>query len=67
LVEHLAIEKEQGTEGLVLCRSCDVFLDGQVGEKGFYFSGARFGRVTLIVEIDVALDPADVGLLGASG
>lgn len=66
-MEHLAIEKEQGTEGLVLCRSGNVFLDGQVGEKGFDLESAHFGRVTHIVEVDVALDPANVGLLRALG
>jgi hypothetical protein len=38
-----------------------------VGEKSFDLGSARFGRVTLIVEIVVALDPADIGLLGANG
>jgi hypothetical protein len=38
-----------------------------VGEKSFDLGSARFGWVTLIVEIDVALDPADVGLLCAIG
>jgi hypothetical protein len=67
LVEHLTIEEEKGTEGLVLCRSSDAFLDGQVGEKGFDLGSAHFGRSTHIVEVDVALDPADVGLLRAIG
>jgi hypothetical protein len=67
LVEHLAIEEKEGAEGLVLCRGGDVFLDSQVGEKGLDLRSAHLGRVTHVVEIDVALDPADVGLLGAIG
>jgi len=39
----------------------------QVGEKGFDLGSAHFGRVTHVVEVDVALDPADVGLLRAIG
>jgi hypothetical protein len=38
-----------------------------VGEKGFDLESAHFGRVTHIVEVDVALDPAIVGLLRALG
>jgi len=66
-VEHLAIEEEKGAEGLVLCRSSDIFLDGEVGEKGLDLGSAHFRRVTHAVEIDVALDLADVSLLGAVG
>ena len=64
-VEYLAIQEQEGAEGLVLCRSGDVFRDSQVGEKSFDFSGAHLGRVTHVVEVNVTLDPADVGLLGA--
>jgi len=65
--EHLAVEEQEGAEGLVVCRSSDVFLDRQVGEKGFDLGIAHFGRVAHAVEVDVAFDPADVGLLGAIG
>jgi len=66
-VEHLAIEEEKGAEGLVLGGGGDVFLDGQVGEKGFDLGSAHVGRVTHAVEVDIAFDLADVGLLGAIG
>jgi hypothetical protein len=66
-VEHLAIEEKEGAGGLVLCRSGDVFLDSQVGEKGFDLGSAHFRRVTHTVEADAALDPADVGLLRGIG
>ena len=67
MVEHLAIEEEKGTESPVLCRSGNVSLEGQVGEKGFDPRSAHFGRVTYVVAVDVALDTADVGLLRAIG
>ena len=38
-----------------------------VGEKGLDLGSVHFGRVTHVVKVDVALDPADVGLLGAIG
>jgi len=66
-VEYLAIQEQEGAEGLVLCRSGDVFLDSQVGEIGFDLGSAHLGRVTHVVEVNVTLDPADVGLLGAIG
>jgi hypothetical protein len=65
--EHLPIEEQEGPESLVLSGGGDMFLDGQVGEKGFDLGSAHFGRVTHVVEVDVALDPADVGLLRAIG
>jgi hypothetical protein len=75
LVEHLAIEEKECAEGVVLCRSGDMFLDSQVGEKGFDLgsahpstsSGHRFRGVTHTMEVDVALDPANVDLLRAIG
>jgi hypothetical protein len=59
LVEHVAVEKEQGAEGLL--------LDGQVGEKGFDFGEAHVSGVAFVVKEDVAFDPVHVGLFGADG
>ena len=36
-----------------------------MGEKGLDPGSAHVGRVTQAVEVDIAFDPADVGLLGA--
>ena len=36
-------------------------------DKGRCLGSAHFGRMTRVVEVDVALDPADVGLLRAIG
>jgi len=38
-----------------------------VSEEGFDLGGAHLGRVALVVEEDVALDPTDVGFFGAEG
>ncbi len=38
-----------------------------MGEERFYLWGAHILRVAFVVEEDEALDPVDVGLLGADG
>jgi len=65
--EHLAVEEEEGGEGLVLGGGGDMFLDGQVGEKGFDLLGAHLFGVALVVEEDEAADPVHIGFLGADG
>ena len=65
--EHLAVEEQEGAGDLVLCRNSDVFLDRQVGEKGFDLGIAHFRRVEHALKVDVAFAPADAGLLGAIG
>jgi hypothetical protein len=42
-------------------------LNGQVGEKIPNFRCANLGRMGHVMEVDVAFDPVDVGLLGATG
>jgi hypothetical protein len=64
--EHLAIQKEQGAQGLVLGGGGDLALHGEGRQERGDFGGAHLGRVALAVEEDVALDPVDVRLLGAA-
>ncbi len=42
-------------------------MRGEVGEEARYFGLSHIRRVPLVVEDDVAVDPADVGVLGADG
>ena len=65
LEENLAVEEEQGAEGLVLGGGGDVLVDGQVGEEGFDLEAAHGSGVALVVEEDEAADPAQVGAFGA--
>jgi hypothetical protein len=67
LMEHLAIEKEQRTERLVLRGGGHVAFDRQVGEERLHLGAAHVLRVAFGVEQNVARDPIGVGLLGAIG
>jgi hypothetical protein len=75
LFQYLAVEEQQGAEGLtsagsvqrVLGGGSDISLHGQVGEKGLHFQCAHLGRMAHVMEVDVAFDPVEVGLLGADG
>jgi hypothetical protein len=64
-LQDLAVEKQQGIEGLVLSRGRDVFIDGEVRKKGAYCVGIQFARMSLTVKKDVPLDPIAIGFLGA--
>ena len=66
-LEDVAVEEEKGAEGLVLGRSGDVLVGGEVGEEGFNFRCAHLSRVAFVVEEDEPADPLDVGLFGAVG
>ena len=51
---------------LVLGRGRHVFFRRQVSEKSAHFLCSHFGRMTLPIEQNEALDPIDVGRFGAS-
>jgi hypothetical protein len=61
---NVAIEKEQGIQGAILRRGCNMTLDGKMGEERAYFIGAPFSWVPFMVEQNKAPHPADVSLLG---
>jgi hypothetical protein len=63
--EHTPIKKEQCGEGLVLRRRRNVPVNGQMRQKAVDLGCAHLQRVTFVVEEDEALDPIDVGVLGA--
>ena len=47
-MEYLAIQEQEGAEGLVLCRSGDVFLDSQGFEPlASVFWNCRIFRITM--------------------
>jgi hypothetical protein len=64
-LEHISIKEEQCGERLILGGGRNVPVNGQMREKGVDLGGAHLQRVTFVVEEDEALDPIDVGVLGA--
>ena len=67
LLSSLALIFPRLNSMLQLGRGGDTFLHGQVGEKGLHFRCAHLGRMAHVMEVDVAFDPVDVGLLGTDG
>lgn len=61
--EDLAVEKDEGGEGLVLGRCGDVSLGREVGEELDDLDGSELVGMSDTVVVDVAADPSDVGLL----
>ncbi|MBU0493635.1 MAG: hypothetical protein KKB13_17455 [Chloroflexi bacterium] len=67
LVQHLSIEEQDGTVGLILGGRGHVSVHGQVGEEGCDLGVAHLIGVALVVKEDKAADPVHVGLFGADG
>jgi hypothetical protein len=57
----VAIEEEDGVEGLVLGGGGDIAFNCEVGEEGFDFGDTHFVGVTFVVEEDEAANPLNVG------
>lgn len=66
-MQHIAVEKQNSVEGLVLCGCGDVFIDGEVGEEGLDLVPTHIPRVSQAMEDDELLDPSEISLLGAQG
>jgi hypothetical protein len=65
--EDFLVEKQKGGEGLVLSRSRDLLMYGEMGKEGFDLWRAHGGGVAEFVEADEAFVPMEVGFLGADG
>ncbi len=63
-LEDLAVEEEDGAEGLALGGGGDVVVDGEVGEEAVDLAGVELAGVAA-GEGEEAADPSEVGLLGA--
>src|SRR6266700_2402909 len=64
--EHLLVEKQQRGERLPLGGCRDAAFRRQVRQEGGRLGFAKLGRVPLAVEINIALDPMNIGLLRAA-
>src|SRR5215207_4036795 len=65
--KNVAVEKEDGADGLVLGGSGNGLLIDEVGNEVVDLDYAHVARMALVVEENVLADPADVGLFGAEG
>jgi hypothetical protein len=64
LLEDVAVEKEEGREGLRLRGRAHRAFDGQVHDEGVDLRLGHLERVPLVVKEDEAADPSDVRLFG---
>jgi hypothetical protein len=62
--QHLAIQKQDSAQRLVLCRWRHVLFDRQPGEKRRDLRCAKLPRMPPAMEHDEAPDPMDIGVLG---
>jgi len=62
-------KENDGVEGLILGRSRDVLVDGEMGQEGVDLRDAQGFRVALVVEDAEreAFGPVVVGVFGADG
>jgi hypothetical protein len=66
LLKDRAVKKEERAERLVLRRCGDLSVDGQRRQEARDLCRTHGGGMALSVEEDVAADPRDVRLLGAT-
>lgn len=64
-LKNVAVEEEDGAEGLILGGGGDVLFGGEVGDECLDLGRAHVFWVAFVVEEDVAFDPVLVGLFGA--
>ena len=65
LLQHMAVEKEEGVSGAILRGSGHFPVHGEVREKGPDFWRAHLFGMTLVVKKEKALGPGDIGFLRA--
>lgn len=63
----MAVEEEDGAEGLILGGGGDVAFGGEVGEELPDLGGVHFFGVAFVMKEDVVSYPFGVGLFGTGG
>lgn len=61
--QHVAVQKQDGVQRLVLRGSRYIALHGQVAEKRCDLIGAHFERMAFVMEQNESLDPLHICLL----
>ena len=65
--ERIAVEEQQGTEGLVLGGGGDLLLHGEVRQKRLDVCASHILGMACVVEENVPFDPGDIRLLRMQG
>jgi hypothetical protein len=63
----MAIEKQKGTEGLILGGGGDVLCDGQMSQKSRNLGASHFFRMLFVVKQNVATRPGNIAFLRPVG
>lgn len=66
-MQHVAIEKQDGLQGLILSRCGDVPLFRKEGQKSGQVLFRKFIGMPFIVKNDEPIDPVEVGFFRAVG
>ncbi len=64
-MEGVAVEKEDGADGLILSGSGGFTVDDEVGDELINLCHSHFAGMALVVKEDVFTNPLDVGFFGA--
>ena len=67
LAQHLLLKKPQRALRLILHRRRHITLAGEVAQEPLDMDRGQIRRLLLAKTNDVALNPIDIGLLGANG
>src|SRR5437899_12181595 len=65
-MQHVAIQKQNCAERLILCRGTDASIHREPAEKRADFRRAHFRGMPLPVKEDVSPNPFDVGAFGST-
>ncbi len=64
LLEHLLVQKHQGTQRLALCRGGNMACHGQMRRELLHFLGAHVAWMPFAMEENEAFHPAQIGFFG---
>ena len=63
-IEHIAVQKENGTNGLILGGGGNGFLVDEVGDEGIDLGYTHLAGMPLMMMQDILPHPGEVGLFG---
>ncbi len=66
-IKHIAVEKQDGADCLILSRGRNSLLIDKKGDEIVNFLHTHLTGMALVVEEDILAHPADVGLFGTQG